>query len=39
MIVGDFDGNIIMRKINDGVLISKLYKLKMAISHIKFYEI
>ena len=39
MVVGDFDGNIIIRKINDGVLINKLYKLKMAISDIKFYEI
>lgn len=37
MILGDFDGSVFLRKVNDGVLISKLYKFKMAISHIQYY--
>ncbi len=39
MIVGDFDGNVILRKLTDGVLISKLYKFKLGVTQIKWSEI
>ena len=37
MILGDFDGNVFLRKVNDGILISKLYKFKMAVIQIQYY--
>lgn len=37
MILGDFDGNVFLRKVNDGILINKLYKFKMAVSQIQYY--
>ena len=37
MIVGDVDGNVVLKRLNNGFYIKKLIKYKNAVTTIKYY--
>ena len=39
IVVGDFDGRLVLKNIDKGVLIMQLYKFKASVTHINFYQI